>query len=158
MKKILTLCVPVDNRKVLLGMKKRGFGVGLWNGFGGKVEDGESIEEAAMRELQEEVGISDGSLSKAGVLEFSFDSEDKVLEVHIFRLTNFTDTSTESEEMKPEWFSFDSIPLSQMWSSDTYWLPLFLDNKTFEGEFRFDRPSDAEYAAKVLSHRLEEAS
>ena len=26
-----------DSREVLLGMKKRGFGTGKWNGFGGKV-------------------------------------------------------------------------------------------------------------------------
>ena len=31
---------------------------GRWNGFGGKVNAGESIEEAVKRELFEEVGIS----------------------------------------------------------------------------------------------------
>jgi hypothetical protein len=39
MKKILTLCVPINDGKVLLGMKKRGFGAGRWNGFGGKMEE-----------------------------------------------------------------------------------------------------------------------
>ena len=42
---------------VLLGMKKRGFGVGKWNGFGGKVENGETVFDGAMRELQEECSI-----------------------------------------------------------------------------------------------------
>ncbi|CAN0505072.1 unnamed protein product, partial [Ectocarpus sp. 12 AP-2014] len=36
-----------DSKEILLGMKKRGFGEGKWNGFGGKVESGESVEEAA---------------------------------------------------------------------------------------------------------------
>ncbi len=44
MKTILTLCLIVDDGRILLGMKKRGFGAGRWNGFGGKVEEGESIE------------------------------------------------------------------------------------------------------------------
>lgn len=35
--------------KVLLGFKKRGFGVNKWNGFGGKVNPNESICEAAVR-------------------------------------------------------------------------------------------------------------
>lgn len=35
--------------QVLLGYKKRGFGVGTWNGFGGKVEEGESIRNGALR-------------------------------------------------------------------------------------------------------------
>jgi hypothetical protein len=42
---------------VLLGLKKRGFGAGKWNGFGGKVEQGESIRTAAIREMKEEAGI-----------------------------------------------------------------------------------------------------
>ena len=39
MKKLLTLTIIYQHPKVLLGMKKRGFGAGRWNGFGGKVED-----------------------------------------------------------------------------------------------------------------------
>ena len=35
--KHLTLVFLRDGSKVLLGMKKRGFGAGKWNGFGGKV-------------------------------------------------------------------------------------------------------------------------
>ena len=155
MKKILTLCVPVKGDQVLLGMKKKGFGSGRWNGFGGKVEEGETIEEATMRELHEEVGIKDGKIAKAGIIEFSFESDDKVLQVHVFKLTNFNDEPSESEEMKPQWFSIDEIPFSQMWSDDVYWFPLLLQDKLFTGEFLFDRPSDAEYSAKILNQKLE---
>lgn len=42
---------------VLLGLKLRGFGAGKFNGFGGKVEPGERIRDAAMREMKEEAGI-----------------------------------------------------------------------------------------------------
>ena len=54
--KIVTLVFVHDNQKVLLGYKKRGFGAGRWNGFGGKVETGETLEQAARRELKEESG------------------------------------------------------------------------------------------------------
>ncbi len=47
--KLLTLLFVLEPGRVLLGLKKRGFGVGRWNGFGGKVEVGESIEEGAIR-------------------------------------------------------------------------------------------------------------
>ena len=43
MKKLLTLCIIYHHHKILLGMKKRGLGIGRWNGFGGHLEDGESI-------------------------------------------------------------------------------------------------------------------
>ena len=44
---------------VLLGQRKRGHVNmrGKWNGFGGKVESGEDILEAAIREVKEECGI-----------------------------------------------------------------------------------------------------
>lgn len=158
MKKILTLCIPIKDNHILLGMKKRGFGSGRWNGFGGKVEEGETIEQAALRELDEEVGIKDGQLHKAGIVEFSFENDGKTLHVHIFTLVHFSDKPIETEEMKPQWFSFDEIPYSQMWSGDEYWLPLLLQGALFEGAFVFDRPSDAEYSAKILSKKLEEVS
>lgn len=44
-----TLALIQNDRRVLLGLKKRGFGTGFWNGFGGKIESGESIDEAAAR-------------------------------------------------------------------------------------------------------------
>lgn len=47
--KLLTLVLVVQPGRVLLGMKKRGFGAGRWNGFGGKVQSGETIEDAARR-------------------------------------------------------------------------------------------------------------
>ena len=51
LKKVLTLVLvrDVPQRRILLGMKKRGFGAGKWNGFGGKLEPGESVQEAAKR-------------------------------------------------------------------------------------------------------------
>ena len=50
----LTLVFVSRDGQVLLGLKKRGFGEGLWNGFGGKVNEGETILEGAIRELNEE--------------------------------------------------------------------------------------------------------
>ena len=47
--KLLTLVLIHQNARILLGMKKRGFGAGWWNGYGGKVQAGETIEEAAKR-------------------------------------------------------------------------------------------------------------
>ena len=48
-----TLCFLINNSQVLLAMKKRGFGVGKWNGTGGKVIGDESVEQAAKRETKE---------------------------------------------------------------------------------------------------------
>ncbi len=156
MKKVLTLCLVHQHPNILLGMKKRGFGVGRWNGFGGKVEEGETIEAAAKRELEEESGILAQDLVKVGVLDFAFENDPKELEVHIFEIKDFTGAPKETEEMEPRWFAVDEIPFDQMWSDDVYWMPLFLAGKKFKGQFLFDRPSDLEYSAKILKSALTE--
>lgn len=137
MKKILTLCIIHQHPKILLGMKKRGFGVGRWNGFGGKVDLTETIEEAAKRELQEEAGIIADNLEKVGIVDFEFKGNPEILEVHIFRSDSFLGEPTESEEMKPEWFHIDEIPFKEMWPDDIHWMPLLLSGKKFKGKFFF---------------------
>lgn len=47
--KLYTSTFIRNDDNILLGMKKRGFGVGWWNGFGGKVHSDETIFEAAKR-------------------------------------------------------------------------------------------------------------
>lgn len=137
MKKLLTLCIIHQHSKILLGMKKRGFGVGRWNGFGGKVAGEETIEQAAKREIEEEAGIKVEKLDKAGVIEFEFKGNPEILQVHIFKSDNFLGQPTESEEMKPQWFHIDEIPFKEMWPDDIYWMPLFLRGKKFRGKFIF---------------------
>ncbi len=119
-------------------MKKCGHGKGKWNGFGGKVEKGETIENAAKREMREESGIKIKEMNKLGVLEFESKNNPEILEVHIFYVEEFEGVPAESDEMKPKWFDVDEIPLDQMWPDDRYWLPLFLERKRFKGKFSFD--------------------
>lgn len=137
MKKQLTLTIIHQHQKVLLGMKKWGFGLGRWNGFGGKVHEDERIEEAAKRELQEEAGIKANDLKKVGIIDFEFDGQAETLEVHIFKSSSFFGEPSESEEMRPQWFQVDEIPFKEMWPDDIYWFPLFLKGQKFRGKFIF---------------------
>lgn len=157
-KKVLTLCMIIQDGRVLLGMKKRGFGAGRWNGFGGKVQDGESVQDAAKREVLEETGIIPLEFKERGFIEFDFEDGTKSVEVHIFEVTKFEGEPIETEEMKPEWFDLDKIPLDQMWAADREWLPLFFEGKNFKGRFLYDRPSSPEYAGRIVEKELSEAS
>ncbi|NTW14329.1 MAG: NUDIX domain-containing protein [Candidatus Moranbacteria bacterium] len=151
-KKILTLCLATDGRRVLLGMKKRGFGANRWNGFGGKLEPDESIVDAAKREMLEESGVRITSLERVGIHEFEFRENPEILEVHVFRVDSFEGEPVETEEMRPQWFSFDDIPYAEMWPDDAYWLPMFLAGKKFRGYFLFGEGDS------ILEKRLEEVS
>jgi len=134
----MTLTIIHQGDKVLLGMKKRGFGMGRYNGFGGKVEANESIEEAARREVFEEANLELIDLEQIGEITFSWQNKDEILEVHIFKSTQFNGIPEETEEMKPQWFEVKDIPFKKMWSDDIYWMEKFLNNKKFRGDFVFD--------------------
>lgn len=152
-KKLFSLVFVFDDEKqrLLLGMKKRGFGCGKYNGFGGKVEANELIEKAAIRELYEECGLSvktkqletsdDNGLKFAGLNFFNFVDNPIVFEVHIFKVnySNVDGVVAESDEMKPQWFGYDEIPFDQMWPDDRHWFPsLFKKDVTFTGHYEFE--------------------
>lgn len=147
--KLLTLTIITSNSKILLGMKKKGFGEGKWNGFGGKVEAGESFEECARREVLEETGLILNSIEKCGVIYFSFQNEVGELEVHLFRSESFIGDPVETEEMIPSWFHKDEIPYEMMWIDDPLWLPQVLAGATVEASFVFQDEST------LLSSKLE---
>jgi ADP-ribose pyrophosphatase YjhB (NUDIX family) len=149
MKKIImTLTLIRDKDKILLALKKRGFGMGRWNGFGGKIEVGESLEEAAQRETFEESNLAVKNLEPVAVIDFSWQNKPEQIEMHVFKATDFSGELQESEEMKPAWFTLAEIPYDKMWSDDKYWLPLFLQDKKFTAEFVFDDHD------KIVEHEI----
>lgn len=123
--------------RVLLGLKKTGFGAGKYNGFGGKVEPGETVAAAAARELQEESGVVADALDRRGVLNFVFDDVPEPWEVHVFYATAWRGEPVETEEMQPKWFDVDAIPFDNMWADDRFWLPRLLKGERFVGTFAF---------------------
>lgn len=149
-KKVLTLAVVHTDGRVLLGMKKRGFGEGKWNGFGGKVEEGESVEAAALRELEEEAGVRAVSHESRGKLDFIFEGDPTALEVHVFHVSAIEGEPRETDEMRPEWFRPEEIPYHGMWADDRHWLPHCLDGKSVEGHFWFK-------GEELVKYRLEAA-
>jgi 8-oxo-dGTP pyrophosphatase MutT (NUDIX family) len=132
-----TLCLVRNENRLLLGRKKRGFGAGYWNGFGGKIEPGETVAAAARRELHEECGLRAGNLVPVGELSFVFADGTEPIHGHVFLVTDFTGTLRESDEMAPRWFSLEKIPYMNMWEDDRYWLPQALAGRRFRAIFRF---------------------
>ncbi len=133
----MTLAIVHQHPKVLMALKKTGFGAGNINGFGGKVEEGEEIEAAAKREMREEAGVEIVEMEKIGIITFEFAGKELLREVHIFKVREFQGEPKESEEMKPEWFFIDEIPIMKMWPADKFWLPFFLKDRKFRAKFLY---------------------
>ena len=141
-----------NKEEVMLGMKKRGFGEGKYNGFGGKLEPGETVEQAAVRELEEESGVitNVNSLNKKGYLVFNMEDSNKLMKVHVYTVTNFTGDGVETEEMLPLWVDINAMPFDNMWVDDPYWFPYLKAGKRFVG--RFDYSNDQ----TITSYELQE--
>ena len=135
-----TLLLLVKDGQILLAMKKRGFGAGKWNGVGGKLEPGETIEQALVRECQEEIAVTPTSYHAVAELDFIQDSDSKPWHMYIYAYIcdEWTGQPEETEEMAPKWFSLADIPYADMWEDDEYWLPQVLGGKRVEGVFQFD--------------------
>ena len=145
---VCTLLLLRDNDAVagprlLLGMKQRGFGKGKYNGFGGKVEPGESVLACALREMREEsgLGISPSDTAHVGFLSFTFESTPgEELHAHVFTAQGgaHTGVPVATEEMAPRWFSLrEPLPYADMWADDALWMPLLLEGSRFRGSFHF---------------------
>lgn len=136
----VTLCLLMKDNKLLLAKKKRGFGIDKINGIGGKVEEGETIEAAAAREVWEEIGVvaDPAKMEKVGTVEFYFrDRPEWDQEMHIFLVKDWKGEPKESEEMMPKWYSHEEIPFGAMWADDKHWLPMVLAGKKVQGKFNF---------------------
>ena len=129
-----------ERKQILLAMKKRGFWEGKYNGAGGKVEAGETIIQAASRELEEETGIkiSTKKLESRGILHFHFDGKSEWdQDVNVFVSYDYAGGFKDTEEMKPEWFDTEDIPFDAMWEDDPYWLLRVIEGESVEFDFYF---------------------
>ncbi len=154
MRKVTLTVIAYDN-KILLGMKKRGFGKGHWNGFGGKPDEDEALLDCVCRETEEEAGIilDKNDLELVGILDFYFTNKPKDWDqqVHVYKATRYEGMPAETEEMLPEEFFLDDIPYESMWPDDKYWLPNVLAGKKVRAEFTFaDDGKIAGYDMKIV--------
>jgi len=129
--------------QLLLGMKKRGFGRGLWqHSFCGKLEKGESVAEAAVRELEEESGLQvlPQDLKPQGYFEYEFVDRSHcqvIMCVHIFSCVAWKGQVRECGEIRPAWHSFADVPLHSMWADNSYWLPQVIGGSRVRGYFLY---------------------
>ena len=148
---VAVLCFIFQRSEVLLIEKLRGLGAGKVNGPGGRIEAGESPEQAAIRELQEEIAVTPTQLSRLGNLRFAF-TNSYFLECWVFRAEGFSGKPTNSAEAIPFWSPIDAVPFERMWEDDRHWFPHLVKGQPFQGQFIFD--GDSMLHCEVLQSRL----
>lgn len=140
--KVSTICFPVQDGNIFLAYKKRGFGAGFLNGYGGKQQPGDlTIVDAAIREMKEEGGIvaSPDDLEKVAVINF-FEEDVQIFECHVFFCHNWQGEFHETDEMTaPQLYDILNPPYDHMWDADKVWLPIVCSGKKIRAVSKYNQ-------------------
>ncbi len=138
--------------EILLGHKKVRFGAGKYGGIGGKLDKGETLLDAAVREMQEEssVILNPTDLSHQAHLSFWFPHRPEWTQTaYVFTATHWQGTAKESEEIRPCWLPYHQIPYEKMWDDAQYWLPHLLSGRRFAAEFTYGADNN-----RITGHQI----
>ncbi len=152
-KEFTLVVVTASPYHILLGHKNRGFGMGMYNSFGGKFDPEESPEDCASRELFEETNINVEPIAmrnaRVGILRFTSEEDPVEMVIHLFRvhmpqkICPAYASIRACEEMTPQWFDdWREIPLNNMFADDSHWLVTLLTaDRPLEinGSFHFQK-------------------
>lgn len=143
------LCFILAGGRVLLIEKKRGLGAGKINGPGGRLEPGETPLQAAIRETEEEVGLTPTGTREAGTLFFQF-ADGHSIHCTVFTATGSKGTLVETDEAAPFWEDISRIPYARMWADDEHWFPAMLAGEFFTGFFVFEGDRMIRHEVRVV--------
>lgn len=154
-----TIVLPRKPGKVLLGIKTRKIGKGRWNGYGGKIELGQTPPENGANELRQESSLicNPRHLIKTGIIHFINTDEagnEIPSKAHVFNLYEWEGEPKDSEEMvNHTWFDNHRLPFDQMLAADRFWLPEVLNDRIIYAWAKY-APDQRELIGEVIVTNL----
>jgi 8-oxo-dGTP diphosphatase len=149
--KLATLCYVFDKKNnstlmIYRNKKQNDFHEGKWNGLGGKFELGESPEECAIREIEEESGLKVKSIKMRGFITFPlFDGKDDWY-VFLFTADQCEGELIDSPEGKLEWIPNENLTKIGLWDGDKIFIPWLFEEKFFSAKFNYDGGKFVDYS------------
>lgn len=119
------LCyVERDGQYLMLYRNKKAHDLngGKWIGVGGKCEPGEAPEEALVREVREETGLTLTSWKRRGLVTFVQGALTEYM--FLFTADGFTGTMGDCDEGELHWVPKQAVTDLPLWEGDREFLPL----------------------------------
>lgn len=136
--KLATLCYVRNEGKTLMVhriKKANDMHQGKWNGLGGKLDPGETPEECARREIEEESGLRVTDLDYKGLITFPAFSEEEDWYTFIFVAENFTGELIDSPEGTLAWIEDSALLDLNLWEGDRIFLKWLDEPAIFSAKF-----------------------
>lgn len=136
-----TLCYLRDGKNTLMLhriKKANDMHQGKWNGLGGKVENGETPEACAIREVLEESGLSVSNPKLKGFITFpNFDGHNDWY-VFVYCFDEYTGQIIDSPEGILEWVSRERLSTLPLWEGDRIFMEWLDQPGIFSAVFKYE--------------------
>jgi 8-oxo-dGTP diphosphatase len=135
------LCYLIDDKERILMLhrikKKNDMHKNKWIGIGGKIEKGESPEDAIIREVKEETNLKIIVPKFVGMLfePSFFDKEDWY--VFIYTSHIFSGHISNCDEGILKWVNYNDLKNLDMWEGDRLFLNWIKNGKFFSAKFNY---------------------
>lgn len=139
---VLCLIENPDTHQFLMVKNLRGMNKGFYNFSGGKMNFGEDIREALVREVKEETNLDlEGAkfigridVVPADVKKVRADTKD--VQVYVFYSNKYKGKERAADdEVELHWFDKDEIPFAAMRDNDKVWVPEVLQGNMVNMKF-----------------------
>jgi len=150
---LATLCyVQKENKTLMLHRvkKENDYHQGKWNGLGGKFEKGETPEECAAREIEEESGLKIKTPKLNGFISFpNFDGKND-WNVFVFTVKEFEGSLIDSPEGTLEWIKNEKLFDLNLWEGDKIFMKWLFEKKFFSAKFIYENGQFKNYTVNFM--------
>lgn len=125
------LCYIEDNNKYLMlhrTKKNQDLNEGKWLGIGGHIEANETPDEALIREVLEETGLTLLNYTFNGIVEFINDNYKEIM--YLYTSNSFEGLISVCNEGELSWIDKDKILSLNLWDGDKIFLKKLFNNET----------------------------
>ena len=149
-------CVLIEDGKIVITKYLKGNKIGYYDIPGGKIELGETPEEAAIREMKEETGIDVLNLTQKGFFEVEY--PDRKFSFNVFIANEYQGNLQNFEENISEWINIDELLSKEKILSNVLMLDEKINKALYDENLNFHIKVKVDEDENVLNFEYKSAN
>lgn len=149
-------CLLIEDRKIVITKYLKGNKAGYYDIPGGKIEAGETSEDAAIREMKEETGISVSNLTPKGFFEVEY--PDRKFTFDVFIAKEYQGNLQNFEENTSEWINIAELLNKEKILSNVLILDETINKALYDETLNFHIKVKVDEEENILNFEYKSAS